>query len=65
MVERLNENWTPEQISGWLRHGNERGLPYICHEAIYAWIYSRRKAVDKLWKLATQAQGQTRLQTGP
>lgn len=51
VVERLNENWTPEQIAGWLRHGNERGLRYVCHEAIYAWIYSRRKAPDKLWKL--------------
>ena len=51
VVERLNENWTPEQIAGWLKRGNERGLPYICHEAIYAWIYSRRKVADKLWRL--------------
>lgn len=51
VVERLHENWTPEQIAGWLRRGNERGLRYICHEAIHAWIYGRRKAADKLWKL--------------
>lgn len=51
VVERLNENWTPEQISGWLKRGNERGLAYICHEAIYAWIYDGKHRADKLWKL--------------
>ena len=51
MVERLRENWTPEQIAGWLRCGNERGLRTICHETIYAWIYSPGAKADKLWKL--------------
>ena len=51
VVERLQENWTPEQIAGWLRCGNERGLAYICHETIYAWIYGRSRRADKLWKL--------------
>lgn len=51
VVERLCENWTPEQISGWLRRGNERGLRYICHETIYAWIHAGKQRADKLWKL--------------
>lgn len=26
VIERLSEGWTPEQISGWLKEGNEKGL---------------------------------------
>ena len=35
VVERRYENWTPEQIAGWLKSGAER-LGAIGHEAIYA-----------------------------
>ena len=51
VVDQLHENWTPEQIAGWLKGGNEKGLPSISHESIYAWIYSRGQRVRKLWKL--------------
>ncbi|MCP5085169.1 MAG: IS30 family transposase, partial [Alphaproteobacteria bacterium] len=51
VVERLHENWTPEQISGWLKAGNERGLGTLCHEAIYAWVHAGAQRTDKLWKL--------------
>lgn len=51
VVERLQENWTPEQIAGWLKQGHERGLRSICHEAIYGWIYSRGQRLEKHWKL--------------
>lgn len=51
VVERLHENWTPEQISGWLKCGTERGLAYICHEAIYAWVHAGAQKPDRLWKL--------------
>ena len=37
VVERLQENWTPEQIAGWLKSGAER-LRAISHETIYAWV---------------------------
>ncbi len=30
---RLNENWTPEQIAGWLKSGAENGLRSISHES--------------------------------
>jgi IS30 family transposase len=34
VVERLNENWTPEQIAGWLKAGCEKVLPFISQKAI-------------------------------
>lgn len=51
VVDQLHENWTPEQIAGWLRTGNEKALPYVSHETIYAWIYSTGQRARKLWKL--------------
>ena len=37
--ERLQENWTPEQISGRLRAFPEEDIPYVNHESIYQWLY--------------------------
>ena len=37
--DRLAEGWTPEQISGWLKSGNEARLRAIGCETIYAFIY--------------------------
>ena len=51
VVERLHENWTPEQIAGWLKRGAEKALRPISHESIYAWIYSAANRAEKLWKL--------------
>src|ERR1700752_2286658 len=39
VVDRLAEGWTPEQISGWLKGGNERRLRAVGCETIYAFIY--------------------------
>ena len=45
MGDRLAEGWTPEQISGWLKSGNEPRLRAIGCETIYAFIYrSAQKA---------------------
>lgn len=41
--------WTPEQISGWLKH-RQSELPSISHESIYSWIYQPKQKNDKLWK---------------
>lgn len=41
--------WTPEQISGWLKH-RQSELPNISHESIYSWIYHPNQKNDKLWK---------------
>ena len=42
IIERLRENWTPEQISGRLREFPEEDIPYINHESIYQWLYKDR-----------------------
>jgi IS30 family transposase len=39
VIERLKEAWSPEQISGYLRHHGGAGLR-ICHETIYQFVYS-------------------------
>jgi IS30 family transposase len=48
--------WTPEQISGWLNH-RQTELPTVCHESIYAWIYSKPQKKEKLWKFLTRHKG--------
>jgi len=37
--ERLLEGWTPEQIAGWLRRGEERGRRVVSPETIYAFVH--------------------------
>jgi IS30 family transposase len=49
--ERLLEGWTPEQIAGWPRRGEERGLRAVSVETIYAFIYRASQKAEKLWKL--------------
>ncbi len=41
--------WTPEQISGYLRH-RQKKLRSISHETIYSWIYTKAQKQEKLWK---------------
>ena len=36
VLDRLAEGWTPEQIAGWLKAGNERRLRAVGCETIYA-----------------------------
>jgi transposase, IS30 family len=49
--ERLLEGWTPEQIAGWLRRGEERQLRAASCETIYAFIHRPGQRGEKLWKL--------------
>ena len=56
VVERLHENWTPEQIAGWLKSGAEQ-LTAISHETIYAWIYGRSQRQARLWRLLPRRKG--------
>jgi IS30 family transposase len=51
VVDRLNEGWSPEQIAGWLKTGNEPGLRGLGTETIYRFIYRARQKLEKLWKL--------------
>ena len=49
--ERLLEGWTPEQIAGWLKRGEERGLRPVSLETIHAFIHRPGQKAEKLWRL--------------
>src|SRR3954464_10049300 len=49
--ERLLEGWTPEQIAGWLKRGEERGLHTVATETIHAFVHRAGRKGEKLWKL--------------
>src|ERR671917_408717 len=49
--ERLLEGWTPEQIAGWLKRGEERELRPVSTETIYAFLHRAGQKAEKLWKL--------------
>ena len=46
--DRLLEGWTPEQIAGWLRRGEERGLRAVSTETIYAFVHRAGQRGEKL-----------------
>jgi IS30 family transposase len=54
VVDRLAEGWTPEQISGWLKGGNEPGLRAVGCETIYAFIYRAAQQAEQLWRYLTR-----------
>ena len=54
MGDRLAEGWTPEQISGWLKSGNEPRLRAIGCETIYAFIYRTGQKAEALWRYLTR-----------
>src|ERR687884_327609 len=49
--ERLPEGWTPEQIAGWLKRGEERQLRPVSPETIHAFVHRPGQQGEKLWKL--------------
>jgi IS30 family transposase len=53
-VDRLAEGWTPEQITGWLKGGNELGLRAVGWETIYAFIYRAAQQAEQLWCYLTR-----------
>lgn len=54
VLDRLVENWTPEQIAGWLRRGVEIGLQSVSTETIYAFIFRAKQRAEKLWRYLTR-----------
>jgi len=50
VTDRLAEGWAPEQIAGWLRAGNERGLGAVTGETIYRFIYRASQQAAELWR---------------
>src|SRR5688572_26096832 len=49
--QRLLEAWTPEQIAGWLKRGEERHLRTLGLETIYAFIHRPAQKAEQLWRL--------------
>ena len=62
--ERLLEGWTPEQIAGWLKRGEERGLRPVSLETIYAFVHRPGQKGEKLWRLLPRGRAR-RGRTGP
>ena len=54
VVDRLAEGWTPEQISGWLKGGNEPRLRAVGCETICAFIYRTAQQAEQLWRYLTR-----------
>jgi IS30 family transposase len=48
VYKRLLEGWTPEQIAGWLRRGEERGLHAVSPETIYAFVHRAGQKAERL-----------------
>lgn len=55
VLARLLEGWTPEQISGRRGKGIEIGLGLILAETMYAWVYSKKRKADALWRYLTRS----------
>ena len=55
IIERLQENWTPEQVSGRLKTFPEADIPYVNHESIYQWLYQPAQKKRNLHKLLPHA----------
>jgi IS30 family transposase len=59
-----SKGWTPEQIAGWLRRGEERGLRAVSAETIYAFVHRAGQKAEKLWKAAAARARQARPAAG-
>lgn len=46
--EKLELQWSPEQISGWMRDGNHP--TFISHERIYQYVWADKKSGGELYK---------------
>ena len=46
--DKLKQGWSPQQISGWLKHRQNK-LPAVSHEAIYRHIWKNRRDGGRLY----------------
>ncbi len=44
-----NRQWSPEQISGWLKEHPENGM-FVSHESIYQYVWGNKRAGGDLYK---------------
>ena len=62
VLERLKTGWTPEQIAG--RLIQIKSAVRVCHETIYAYIYSKEGLASKLWRYLHKHRARRRTRTG-
>src|SRR4051812_4522117 len=63
--ERLLEGWTPEQIAGRLKRGEERGLRPVSLETIHALVHPPGPRGGKLWQLPPRGRAPRRGRGAP
>lgn len=49
IISKLKQDWSPEQIAGYLKNIGHNGL-YVCHETIYRFVYSAEGKGLKLYR---------------
>lgn len=62
VFDKLQQGWSPEQISGRLRR--EHGSSVICPETIYQFIYQEQNKGKRLWEYLPRKQKSRREQNG-
>ena len=62
VVDRLRAGWSPEQIAGRLRRDGS-GM-YVCHETIYAWVYSKDGREQSLARFLPRRRKKRRVRHG-
>lgn len=51
VIDKLKDDWSPEEISGRLKEFPDEEIGYVCHETIYAYIYSIEVIRQRLYLL--------------
>ena len=66
VIDKLRDGWSPEQISGRLKEVDHVGDTtwHICHETIYAFIYSVKRKDKIYWEYLRRKQKRRRKRNG-
>ena len=62
VLDRLRAGWSPEQIAGRLRRDGSGS--YVCHETIYAWVYSEEGRDRRLARFLPYRRKKRRVRLG-
>jgi IS30 family transposase len=66
VLGKLREGWSPEQISGRLKHGHPQDQGWwICQETIYRFIYHPNNQKQAWWEYLRRKQTRRRKKNGP
>ena len=51
IVNKLQDDWSPEHTSGRLKRFHQQTIGYVCMETIYQYIYAEKQKKEKLFFL--------------